>query len=515
MNSLGALILAALLVLPVSARAICPETNLGNVLPAAASGSTTGGVDAFHSSMNCNLKGVGAPERSFLYTAPIADTYRIDTAGSAFDTVLYVHAAQCGGTELSCNDDHMGTLQSELLVTLTAGQQVVVFVDGFGSGISGTFELHINSASALPTATPTLTLTSTPTATWTATRTPTLTPTRTFTATPTRTPTATPSGTGAPDGLSGHILYFNNSHPVAAATLVVQGMAPGQTDSAGAFNLSGLTSGSALITPFKTGDTGTSISVLDSTQALKAAINMITLTPEQMLAADVTGNGAVSVLDATRILQFKLGIITTLPVTEVCGSDWVFVPVPAVVPNIGQQIISPLMSGPPFTCQMGALQYTSLSGPIANQNFLGIIFGDITGNWQPSGGGGSAFAAGASVTLDAPRRRRSGRFEVPIAVHSAEGYEALEVELSYDPTRVRPLSVRKRRAPRGALLVSSLQQKGIVRIALASPVPAEPSRTIPMSVLFAPIGHRAPHDVVRPIRAAVDGESVPVNSDGE
>jgi hypothetical protein len=134
---------------------------------------------------SCDGGGNNAPDATYRWTAPAAAKYSIDTFGSAYDTLLYVRNGGCSGSQLACNDDSSGTKQSQVTVTLAAGQTVVIVVDGFGTS-SGSYTLHIN---AVPTATPTNTRTPTPTRTPSSTRT--VTPTRT--QTPTRTPTNTPT----------------------------------------------------------------------------------------------------------------------------------------------------------------------------------------------------------------------------------------------------------------------------------------------------------------------------------
>src|SRR5262249_35638915 len=93
----------------------------------------------------------------FSYQAPATGLYTIDTLGSQFDTVLYVRANTCSGGELACNDDAGdGSLQSQLEVSLLAGQSIVIVVDGFGTQ-RGHFNLNIgfNPNAATPTPTPT------------------------------------------------------------------------------------------------------------------------------------------------------------------------------------------------------------------------------------------------------------------------------------------------------------------------------------------------------------------------
>jgi hypothetical protein len=98
----------------------------------------------------------------------------------------------------------------------------------------------------------------------------------------------------------------------------------------------------------------------------------------QDLACDVTGNGAISSLDAARIQQLRLGIITRFPIAGACDSDWVFLPDAEVVAN--QSFTAPSTSLQ--SCQGGAISYEPLVPPAADQDFVAILFGDCTGNWN-------------------------------------------------------------------------------------------------------------------------------------
>src|SRR5262249_34834685 len=140
---------------------------------------STAGAANLVGGASCGNGGSRAPDATFLYTAPFAGSYVIDTFGSTFDTLLYVRANTCSGTQLACNDDANGTLQSKVALMLAANQQVVIVVDGFNSA-GGNFTLHVNGSAAqsaprslalmriladAPTVTPTVTSTRTPTAT--------------------------------------------------------------------------------------------------------------------------------------------------------------------------------------------------------------------------------------------------------------------------------------------------------------------------------------------------------------
>ena len=75
------------------------------------------------------------------FTAPNTATYRFDTFGSLYDTVLFALDMTCGGNELACNNDTNGQ-QSQIDVAMTAGQTIAVIVDGF-LGDTGDFTLNI------------------------------------------------------------------------------------------------------------------------------------------------------------------------------------------------------------------------------------------------------------------------------------------------------------------------------------------------------------------------------------
>jgi uncharacterized protein (DUF779 family) len=118
----------------------CPSEDLGSSLgPGVYTGSTAdrGG----HRAGSCG--GYSAPDASFVWTAPAAGTFRIDTEGSTFDTVLYVQEdGTCNATELACNDQALSGNTSELAVALAAGESVVITVDGYLEE-SGDFVLNI------------------------------------------------------------------------------------------------------------------------------------------------------------------------------------------------------------------------------------------------------------------------------------------------------------------------------------------------------------------------------------
>jgi hypothetical protein len=117
---------------------MCPDGDLGGAVPTSTSGSTA----ASDNTVGGSCGGAFGPDETFTYTAPSDGLYTFSTAGSDFDTVVYVRDAACNGAELGCNNDSGGAT-SALAVPLSAGQDVVVVVDSIGVG--GNYDLEIDT----------------------------------------------------------------------------------------------------------------------------------------------------------------------------------------------------------------------------------------------------------------------------------------------------------------------------------------------------------------------------------
>lgn len=80
---------------------------------------------------------------AYTWSAPFNATFKISTAGSSFDTVLYVLGSNCSA--LACNNDVNSStdLTSAVTVNLSQNQKIVIDVDGYYSG--GDFKLNIVS----------------------------------------------------------------------------------------------------------------------------------------------------------------------------------------------------------------------------------------------------------------------------------------------------------------------------------------------------------------------------------
>jgi hypothetical protein len=128
-----------------SAFAICPLADIftSTVGAGAATGDTTGGVSEY-TITGCGFGTDLSPDQQVEFTAISAGDYTFDTIGTGHDTVLSIISTGDCATEIACNDDFSG-LQSSVTVTLSAGETVLVNVDGY-NGLFGPWVLNTTYA---------------------------------------------------------------------------------------------------------------------------------------------------------------------------------------------------------------------------------------------------------------------------------------------------------------------------------------------------------------------------------
>lgn len=192
------------------------------------------------------------------------------------------------------------------------------------------------------------------------------------------------------------------------------------------------------MTPSKTGAVN-GIASADASRVAQYAAGLVTLTANQLIAADASGNGTVSSLDASRIAQYIVG----LNPTGVTGT-WKFAP--------------------------ASKSYSSISTDLTGEDYSAIMVGDVTGNWTnpPAAGDGdspsaldsglpglfgeelfkwnfqsdfSATTAPIEVTVGEVPQARTGEIVViPVRVGdiTAGNVTAFDLEVWYDARALRP-----------------------------------------------------------------------------
>jgi hypothetical protein len=266
---------------------------------------------------------------------------------------------------------------------------------------------------------------------------------------------------------SGQIRYFSHGAAVPGVDVRVTGSQATvvATDDDGHFAVDGIPGGTWTLAPERSGaDDGGAISALDAAAVLQAATGLRPLDAGGAIACDVTGDGTVNILDASRLLQYKLGGLARLPVTQQCGAEWTFVPGPHTGGN--SQSISPLVS--PTACTRGAVRFESVASPVTGPDFDAILVGDCNGSWRPGVAAARASTTEPTVQIGAPKRSGRQQVRVPLSVSGAGAFYAVDVDVRYDPARLRPKGARSLGHRDGRLVELRVIEPGHLRLALAS-----------------------------------------------
>lgn len=165
--------------------------------------------------------------------------------------------------------------------------------------------------------------------------------------------------------VEGSMRYFGSSNaPVDQTHLVIEVTYPnGQNtlhdmnDSNGNYSLTLPGGFNYQVIPLRFAQSGDQMAITagDASLLLQHLVGLTTLSANQILAADTNCDGVLTAGDAGQILQLLVGKIS-LPFPG-CDIGWLFVP--------------------------SSRSYNPLSGDHTNQNFKGILTGDVSGNWSP------------------------------------------------------------------------------------------------------------------------------------
>ncbi|MBK8466240.1 MAG: hypothetical protein IPL32_10455 [Chloracidobacterium sp.] len=333
---------------------------------------------------------------------------------------------------------------------------------------------------ATPTATETFTPTNTPTPTATGTFTPTDTPTNTPTDTPTDTPTNTPTPAETPS-ISGTVTYGNPASPTtkfisnAAVTgsgspnVLTTTAAPG--GSAGQYTLTGFGAGSYNVSLSKsTGQNG--VSSADAARVAQHVAGTLFITSNrQKIAADVTNNGALSSTDAAQIARFVSGLGPPIGLT----GQWRF-----FVPSVSQPTF-------PIGASPTNRSYEDPIGLQTGQDYIGILVGEVTGNWNPTAARAadsrplkmvSGPERGIAVELASVTASTDKEIVVPVTVEGIanKGVISYEFDLRYDPSVMQPLVDAVDvggTASRGLSVVTNAAEPGLLRVVVYGAYPID------------------------------------------
>ncbi len=291
--------------------------------------------------------------------------------------------------------------------------------------------------------------------------------------------------------IEGTVTYGNASAPpkyISNATLTATGLPTITTTtlfsgpSAGLYTLTGFGAGSYTVSLSKT--TGqNSITSFDAGRiAQHVAGTLLLTTNNQKVTADVSNNGAVSSFDAGQVATFVAS-----------GSS----------PGIAGQWRFFLPPGPTFPVGASPTSrtYSSVTSSIAGEDYVGLLIGEVSGNWNNTGArpvGSRQLAVGGGpergVAVELPQMVTSTYKEiiVPVNVQGAtnKGIISYEFDLRYDPSVLQPLADPvdvAGTASRGLSVVTNATEPGLLRVVVYGAMPIDENGLL-LNLRFTAVG---------------------------
>ena len=177
--------------------------------------------------------------------------------------------------------------------------------------------------------------------------------------------TVTYVNAAAPPKVISNVLISGAGSPNVSTTTLLPGAG------AGTYSLTGLGTGAYTVTPTKS--TG-GVNSINSFDAAKIAGHVAGLPPllntTQKIAADVSNNGAVNSFDAALLARYVTGPSTcTIPTCGISGTWRFFTPGPTF----------------PVGASPTTRTYATVAGNITDQDYWGILVGEVSGNWTNTG----------------------------------------------------------------------------------------------------------------------------------
>lgn len=159
--------------------------------------------------------------------------------------------------------------------------------------------------------------------------------------------------------IKGKAVYYSNSSAISNVTFVLSPSKDSCTtgvDGSYSYGFNDVVAGCYVITPYKFNSSiDSNVTSYDATLAFRHRLKLDVLSPYQQLAADVSGNDVISAHDVSLILKYSVGKLSHFPV-----GDWKFVP--------------------------DNRQYMPIVSNQDNDDYISILYGDVSGNWKDTKG---------------------------------------------------------------------------------------------------------------------------------
>lgn len=211
-----------------------------------------------------------------------------------------------------------------------------------------------------------------------------------------------------------------------------------------------------LVSGEKENDSRGAITAFDASLALRNAVDLVNLTPCQKIAGDVTGNCYVGAYDASYILRYVVGQITEFPVEE----DWKFIPADFSLNDSN------------WCFAQDTKSYNDLAGSFYYEDWKGILYGDISGNWSNPPLLAKGYPEDVLLKLMVKEIKvvPGEKFVVPIEVKGLSEVYAAELNLTYDKSLLSLVKVESGELLQGYYLEKKISENQI-KLAMAGTKP--------------------------------------------
>ena len=266
--------------------------------------------------------------------------------------------------------------------------------------------------------------------------------------------------------IAGAINYAGSGIPITNAELLLSGEQPLNriTDENGNYSFNGLHFGNFSLFPQKSGSQGRAITPFDAALILQHIVGNSQLTPFQMLAADVSGDSSISAFDASYIMRYSVNLESQFPAMGDSLDFWNFVP--AGFPINDTNWVSPPDS----------LVYNPLEQDQFNQDFIGIIYGDVSQNWvEPALPSHQVEQTPmiATLNLGEAQLTQNAQIELPLYIEGIFSIYSAEIEIEFDNQSYEVIAVVPAELSRHCMIdYNCLNAKLKIAIAGAEPITA-------------------------------------------
>lgn len=204
--------------------------------------------------------------------------------------------------------------------------------------------------------------------------------------------------------VTGAVKYFGSEIPIGDVEMSLSGLADldQMTDEEGLFNFTQQYYGSYTLSPgYSEAIPELVITPYDASLVARYALGLVTFDANQIHAADVNADNLVSVYDAALIARYSVGIITELPA--------------------GVMKFSP---------ESASFTLNNVYTPV---QFIGIAYGDPSGNWAPE--------SRSSISTE-PQIVRTSEDVYLLSLDAQDPFYSFMLKLEYDPALTEILEIQ-------------------------------------------------------------------------